>query len=102
MAVYPFVGGVSGKPFKNLAREDLKIYRTWIVLTSLGSRFHEHCVFLLNAGTMAFMPCRELSLNCMLMSFGASPFFIFHEWIKMYRSLRLCNERRSSFCKRSQ
>ena len=39
------------------------------------------------------MPCPELSLNCMLMSFGASPFIIFHAWIKMYRSLRLSNER---------
>ena len=30
MAVYPFVGGVSGNPFKNLAREDLKLSKTWI------------------------------------------------------------------------
>ena len=43
------------------------------------------------------MPCREVSLNCMLMSFGASPSIIFHVWIMIYRSLRLGNERRSSF-----
>ena len=45
MAEYPFVGGVSGKPFKNLAREDLKVSKTWIVLTSLGSRFHSLAAF---------------------------------------------------------
>ena len=69
MAVYPFVGGVSGKPFKNLAREDLKVSKTFIELTSLGSTFHssdvltpksslsvstEHDGFLLNGGTVAF------------------------------------------------
>ena len=47
MAVYPFVGGVSGNPFKNLARKDLKISKTWIVLTSLGSRFHSLALLLL-------------------------------------------------------
>ena len=45
MAVYPFVGGVSGNPFKNLVSEDLKISKTWIVLTSLGSRFHSLAAF---------------------------------------------------------
>ena len=45
MAVFLFVGGVSGKPFKNLAREDLKISKTWIVLTSLESRFHSLAAF---------------------------------------------------------
>ena len=45
MTLYPFVGGVSGNPFKNLAREDLKISKTWIVLTSLGSRFHSLAAF---------------------------------------------------------
>ena len=44
-AVHPFVGGVSGKPFKYLAREDLKLSKTWIVLTSLGSRFHKLAAF---------------------------------------------------------
>ena len=40
MAVYSFMGGVSGNPFKNLEREDSKMSKTLIVLTSLGSRFH--------------------------------------------------------------
>ena len=45
MAVYPFVGVLSGNPFKNLVREDSKISKTWIVLTSLGSRFHSLAAF---------------------------------------------------------
>ena len=69
MAVYPSVSTAPGKPFKNLAREDLKVSKTFIELTSLGSTFHnsdvltpksslsvstEHDGFLLNGGTVAF------------------------------------------------
>ena len=45
MAVYPLVGGVSGKFLRNTAREDFSASNVEMELISLGSKFQSFAAF---------------------------------------------------------
>ena len=93
--VYPGTGGVSGNRSRNLPNPVLKLSRVSKVVEHSKAEllWHQkscrsHFELTVEHWWLAFIPCLECRVNCILTSFGAWLLIIYYTCIIQHRSLR--------------